>query len=185
MSPVHAAARKALHLCVTQEENNQQLKLRLLASTLKKPSLISSNLYNHCNYCYDHHHHHHRRHHHRHRHRHHHHHHHHHQHHHYHYCYYYVPYCSAFALEAAKLLKARGAVSPVPAAAAEAAEDPEDGELPAPPPVAPEQASKKRKHPPIVWQEGGKRPGLSHSACMCLMLYCTLCYTQFRKPQHT
>ena len=63
-------------------------------------------------------------------------------------------------------MKARGAVSPVPATAAEIAEDPEDGELPAPPPVASEQASKKRKHPPIIWQEGGKRPGMSHSACV-------------------
>ncbi|DBB18315.1 TPA: hypothetical protein ACH3X3_003266 [Trebouxia sp. C0006] len=74
---------------------------------------------------------------------------------------------NAFALEAAKLLKARGAVSPVPAtaaAAAEVAEDPEDGELPAAPPVAPEQANKKRKHPPIVWQEGGKRPASQASA---------------------
>ncbi len=69
-------------------------------------------------------------------------------------------------------MKARGAVGPVPAtaaAAAEVAEDPEDGELPAAPPVAPEQASKKRKHPPIVWQEGGKRPGMSPSACMSLV----------------
>lgn len=71
---------------------------------------------------------------------------------------------NAFALEAAKLLKARGAVSPVPATAAEIAEDPEDGELPAAPPVAPEQASKKRKHPPIIWQEGGKRPASQASA---------------------
>lgn len=67
--------------------------------------------------------------------------------------------CSAFAIEAARLLKQRGAVSTLPVAA-EAPEDPEDGELPAAPPVAQEQASKKRKHSPIVWQEGGKQPGM-------------------------
>lgn len=64
---------------------------------------------------------------------------------------------NAFALEAAQLLKQRGAVSTAPTAA-EAPEDPEDGELPAAPPVAQEQASRKRKHSPIVWQEGGKQP---------------------------
>ncbi len=73
--------------------------------------------------------------------------------------------CSAFALEAARLLKERGAVSPAPTPKAEVAEDPEDGELPAAPPVAQEQASKKRKHSPIVWQEGGKRPGIAAISC--------------------
>ena len=68
--------------------------------------------------------------------------------------------CSAFALEAARLLKERGgAISPAPAAKAEPAEDPEDGELPPAPAPAPEPVSRKRKHSPIVWNDGGKRSG--------------------------
>ena len=101
-----------------------------------------------------------------------------------------MPACSAFALEAARLLKARGAVSPAPAgkAQAEVEEGPEDGELPAAPAAVQEQGSKKRKHSPIVWQEGGKRAGRFHvlhitlfaqllplyaaSSCICLCLCC-------------
>lgn len=80
--------------------------------------------------------------------------------------------CSAFALEAARLLKARGAVSPAPAgkAQAEVEEGPEDGELPAAPAAVQEQGGKKRKHSPIVWQEGGKRAGrfhVLHSTLFC------------------
>ena len=70
---------------------------------------------------------------------------------------------SAFALEAARYLKGRGsAVSPAPAAKAEPAEDPEDGELPPAPAPAPEPVSRKRKHSPIVWNEGGKSAHCVH-----------------------
>ena len=69
--------------------------------------------------------------------------------------------CSAFALEAARLLKERGgAISPAPAPKAEPPEDPEDGELPPAPAAEPDPATKKRKHSPIVWNEGGKRSGV-------------------------
>lgn len=77
--------------------------------------------------------------------------------------------CSAFALEAARLLKEKGSdISPAPmplaAAAAEKEEDPEDGELPAALAAAavPEAANRKRKHSPIVWREGGRQSGMSH-----------------------
>ena len=72
--------------------------------------------------------------------------------------------CSAFALEAARLLKERGSgVSPAPTQPPPApAEDPEDGELPeAPAPgPAPGLASRKRKHSPIVWKDADKQPGM-------------------------
>ena len=68
--------------------------------------------------------------------------------------------CSAFALEAARLLKEKGTVSPAPAVQPDAAEDPEDGELPTAPAVVQEQAGKKRKHSPIVWQQGGLPAGM-------------------------
>ena len=75
--------------------------------------------------------------------------------------------CSAFALEAARLLKEKGNdASPAPTPPP-AAEDPEDGELPEAPAAAaaaaaPEETNRKRKHSPIVWREGGKQPGRSH-----------------------
>ena len=76
--------------------------------------------------------------------------------------------CSAFKLEAARLLKERGsgaspAPTPPPAAPAE---DPEDGELPEAPAPAPAPApdpgpaSRKRKHSPIVWKDAGKQSGM-------------------------
>ena len=84
--------------------------------------------------------------------------------------------CSAFALEAARLLKQRGSdVSSAPTPPPPPpADDPEDGELPEAPALgpgpgpalgpgpgpAPEAASRKRKHSPIVWREAGKQSGM-------------------------
>ena len=64
-----------------------------------------------------------------------------------------------FAMEAAKLLKQKAALSPAPPpvidAKVEPADDPEDGELP----EAPEEANKRRKHSPIVWSAMPKHSG--------------------------
>lgn len=70
-----------------------------------------------------------------------------------------------FAMEAAKLLKQKAALSPAPPpvtdAKVELAEDPEDGELP----EAPEEANKRRKHSPIVWSAMAKHSGKFGYTC--------------------
>lgn len=90
-----------------------------------------------------------------------------------------VPACSAFALEAARLLKERGSgvsPAPTPPPPPALAEDPEDGELPEAPGPAPglgpgpgpEAGSRKRKHSPIVWREAGKQSGRLLSTPQCI-----------------
>lgn len=80
-------------------------------------------------------------------------------------------------MEAARWLKQK-ALSPGPAAVSaatsEAAEDPEDGELP----EAPEEAaSKRRKHSPIVWSGVPKRSaGKSGYITHMLLLHGAMCW---------